>query len=66
MYVQTGERVAYYDNCEIREGNFLCCSTSKNRLDPKTILSELLSTEDEVRNFCKENNLCKKSDHIFT
>ena len=65
-FLKTGERVAYYDNCEIREGNFLCSSHSKNRFDPKMILAELLSTEDEVKNFCQQNNLCKKNDHIFT
>jgi len=63
--LKPGDRVAFYDNCEIREGNFLC-SSEKDPLDAKQLLSEVLSTEEELRNFCKSNNLASHKAHLFT
>ena len=38
----------------------------KEQLDPKSILKDVLSTEDELRNFCSTNNLCASNSHLFT
>lgn len=42
------------------------CSSQKETLDAKSILSEVLSTEEELRNFCFSNKLATKNDHLFT
>ena len=63
--MQVGDRVAFQDNCEIREGSFLCSSEVES-LDAKAILSEVLSTEEDIRNFCLTNSLCSENAHLFT
>lgn len=66
MLFKAGAPVAYYDNCgEIREGSFLCTSKQFKQLSPRDIISNVLSTEDEIRNFCRENHIGKKDDHIY-
>ena len=60
-----GDRVAFYDNCEIREGTFLC-SSLKERLDAQEILASVLTTEEELRLFCRTNNLGSKNSPIFS
>ena len=39
-FVKTGDSIAFYENCEIREGSFLCSSQTE-ALTAKTILSEV-------------------------
>ena len=63
-YLKPGDNVAFFDNCEIREASFLC-SSLKDSMTPKEVISEFLSTEDEIRNFCKTNRLSNDGEHIF-
>ena len=63
-YLKPGDNVAFFDNCEIREASFLC-SSLKDSMTPKEVISEILSTEDEIRNFCKTNQLSNDGEHIF-
>ena len=52
--LQRGDTVAYLDDAEIRETSFLCSSDGKG---PRFILTELLTTEDDLKCFCQTNNL---------
>ena len=63
---QTGAPV-YYDNCgEIREGAFLCTSQQfSNQMSPIDIISEVLSTEEEIRMFCKSNKISDDKNPLF-
>jgi len=63
--LKAGDRVAFQDNCEIREGSFLCSSEVES-LDAKAMVSEVLSTEEDIRNFCLTNSLCSENSHLFT
>ena len=63
-HLKPGDNVAFFDNCEIREASFLC-SSLKDSMTPKEVISEFLSTEDEIRNFCKTNQLSTDGEHIF-
>ena len=56
--IQTGASVAYYDNCgEIREGIFLGSGKHFEDMTPIDVIAEVLNSDEEIRNFCKENNL---------
>ena len=63
---QVGAPVAYYNNCgEVREGSFLCHQKQHSEMTPLDIISEILSSDEEIRSFCKENNIGSTDDHIF-
>ena len=63
---KAGAPVAYYDNCgEIREGSFLCTGKQFEGMNPIDIIAEVLNSDEEIRNFCKDNNLGDLDDHIF-
>lgn len=62
-HLKTGDIIAFYDDNEIRVANFLCCS-EREKLDPKNIISDLLNREDDLKYFCKTNNL--QSENLFT
>ena len=63
---KAGAPVAYYDNCgEIREGSFLCTGKQFEEMNPIDIIAEVLNSDEEIRNFCKDNNLGDLDDHIF-
>ena len=57
--------MAFYDNCEIREGTFLC-SSARERLDAQEILASVLTNEEELRLFCRSNNLGSKNAPLFS
>ena len=57
--------MAFYDNCQIREGYFLA-SSEKERIGPKELITEVLTTEEELRNFCRANNIGKANANLFT
>ena len=60
-----GDSVAFYDNTEIREGSFVCNSKNVN-MDAREILSKLINSEHELRNFCKSHNIAlQDGEHLF-
>jgi hypothetical protein len=61
-----GDTVNYYEKEKIRNGNFVCSSLSAN-LSAKEIFSNLLTSEEDIRGFCKNLNLSKNPsrEHIF-
>ena len=64
--IQKGSRVTYVDNTgDVVEGNFLCHGKEFGSKAADDILAEVLSSEEEVRAFCVENQLCEKNTHIF-
>ena len=64
--LKPGAPVAYYDNCgEVREGSFLCNGKQFEEMNPIDIIAEVLNSDEEIRNFCKDNNLGDLDDHIF-
>jgi len=62
--LKAGDRIAFYDNTSIREGNFLCSSHS-HKLSAKDILTHILQTEEELKQFCEANSINTKNQHIF-
>ena len=63
---QEGANVVYYDNCgEIHEGSFLCTDRAFTGMSPIDIISDVLSNDDEIRAFCKNNDIGSWKDHIF-
>jgi len=52
-----GDTIAFYEKNEIREGNYLCSASSSAQLSPRQILNELLTTDDEIRCFCRHNGV---------
>ena len=63
---QKGAPVAYIDNTgEVVEANFLCHGQEFENKPTHTILTDILSTEDELREFCLENKICDYSTPIF-
>lgn len=63
--LKAGDRIAFYDNTAIREGNFLCSGHNHN-LSAKDILTHILQTEEEIKLFCEANHINTKNQHIFT
>ena len=58
--------MAYYDNCgEVREGFFLCHQKQHKEMSPLDIISDILSSDEEIRSFCKENKIGSTQDHLF-
>ena len=58
--------MAYIDNTgEVVEANFLCHGREFDDKPTHTILTDILSTEDELREFCLENKICDYSTPIF-
>lgn len=51
---QTGDKVAFYETNQIREGSFLC---ALDNLDPAIILEDVLNNEEDLKFFCRNNNL---------
>ena len=56
MFYQQGDKIAFYEENGIREGEFLCSST-QDQLDPMYMVAELLPTEDDLKFFCDANGL---------
>ena len=66
QHIKPGAPVAYYDNCgEIREGSFLCHQKQHKAMTPIDIISDVLSSDEEIRSFCKENKIGSSEDHLF-
>ena len=64
--IKAGAPIAYYDNCgKICEGSFLCTGKQFEDMNPIDIIAEVLNSDDEIRKFCKDNNLGDLDDHIF-
>ncbi|CBY22587.1 unnamed protein product [Oikopleura dioica] len=64
-HLKSGDKIVFYDNTEIREGNFLLSSEQKsNYLNSKAIIGEVLSTEEEIRNFCKSHGIAKNTQSL--
>ena len=61
-YFQRGDKVVYYESEELLEGAFLCSSETE-ALDPQMIVGTLLSTESDLKAFCKQYGLFK--DNLF-
>ena len=61
--LKQGDRIAFYENNAIREGEFVCSSTREDELDPMDMIAELLSTEDDLKVFCEANGL--KSSNLI-
>ena len=58
--------MTFVDNTgEIEEVTFICHSQEFRDKSTDTILAEVLGTEDELRIFCLENNLCSRETHLF-
>ena len=56
-YFQAGDKITYCDSTlEIREGPFICSSQTA-QLDAQKIISSLLNTEDDLRQFCLDYKL---------
>ena len=60
-----GDNVAFLDKSDIAAGNFVC-SGSRSGLNPKTILSQLINSEEELRLFCATYDIGHKDDHVFS
>jgi len=53
-HLNTGDKVAFYETNQIREGSFLC---ALDNLDPAIILEDVLNNEEDLKFFCRNNNL---------
>ena len=60
--LKQGDKIAFYENNGIREGEFVCSST-QDELDPMDMIVELLPTEDDLKVFCEANGL--KSSNLI-
>jgi len=64
-HLKCGDKIVFYDNTEIKEGSFLLSSEQKSTyLNPKAIIGEVLSTEEEIRNFCKSHGIAKHTQSL--
>ena len=64
--IKAGAPVAYYDNSgQICEGSFLCTGKQFEEMNPIDIIAEVLNSDEEIRKFCKDNNIGDLDDHIF-
>ena len=60
-HLNVGDKIAFYENEEIREGSFLCAF---DKIDPSYILGDVLNNEDDLKYFCISKNINMKN--IFT
>jgi len=59
-HLKRGDKVVYYESEELLEGAFLCSSETE-ALDPQMIVGTLLSTESDLKAFCKQYGLFKEN-----
>ena len=65
-YFQAGAPVSFHDNCgEIRKGSFLCNQGQHQEMNAIDIISDILSSDEEIRNFCLENKIGSPEDNLF-
>ena len=57
-HLNVGDKIAFYENEEIREGSFLCAF---DEIDPSYILGDILNNEDDLKYFCASKNINMKN-----
>ena len=57
-HLNVGDKIAFYENEEIREGSFLCAF---DEIDPSYILGDVLNSEDDLKYFCASKNITMKN-----
>jgi len=61
-HLNMGDKIAFYENEEIREGSFLCAF---DEIDPTYILGDVLSNEDDLKYFCASRSINMKNLFIM-
>lgn len=65
IQLEVGKKVAYYEENDIRTGEFLCSSQTMH-LSPLEIVNRMINTEEELKHFIKQNCIHAPGDcHLY-